>query len=282
MRRCEKSTLDIEEGADIVMVKPGLPYLDIVRAARERFDVPIAVYNVSGEYSMIKAAAQNGWIDEERAVEELLVGFVRAGADIVITYFAKEFAARMLRRCILAGGDASRLPGKLEMDAAGKPLLVRVYENVRAAGDVYVAANRTFSAEIARSPNVPDHRGSRAGSRAAFRAAQRAGDTSRSRASLPSRGMRRSSTPAPRTSCSGAWEAGIDAVVPVDAHGTLQPLCALYDRAAFVQAAHAARAQGESSVRSALGRLRVKRVRLSDDRVLLGINTPAQYEALCG
>jgi porphobilinogen synthase len=86
--------LDVDEGADIVMVKPGLPYLDIVRAAREHFDVPIAVYNVSGEYSMLKAAAQNGWIDEERAVEELLVSFIRAGADIVITYFAKDFAAR--------------------------------------------------------------------------------------------------------------------------------------------------------------------------------------------
>jgi len=86
--------LDIDEGADIVMVKPGLAYLDIVRAARESFDTPVAVYNVSGEYSMIKAAALNGWIEEDRAVDELLVSFVRAGADIVITYFAKDFAAR--------------------------------------------------------------------------------------------------------------------------------------------------------------------------------------------
>ncbi|MBV9270974.1 MAG: porphobilinogen synthase [Candidatus Eremiobacteraeota bacterium] len=85
---------DIDEGADIVMVKPGLPYLDIVRAARDAFDIPIAVYNVSGEYSMIKAAAQNGWIEEQRAVDELLTGFVRAGADIIITYFAKEYAQR--------------------------------------------------------------------------------------------------------------------------------------------------------------------------------------------
>lgn len=86
--------LDIEEGADIVMVKPGMPYLDIVRAARENFDTPIAVYNVSGEYSMVKAAALNGWIEEERAVDELLVSFVRAGADIIITYFAKDYASR--------------------------------------------------------------------------------------------------------------------------------------------------------------------------------------------
>jgi porphobilinogen synthase len=86
--------LDIEEGADAVMIKPGLPYLDVVRAARDAFDVPIAVYNVSGEYSMLKAAAANGWLDGERAVDEVLASFVRAGADVVITYFAKEWAAR--------------------------------------------------------------------------------------------------------------------------------------------------------------------------------------------
>ncbi|HEY8297877.1 MAG TPA: porphobilinogen synthase [Candidatus Baltobacteraceae bacterium] len=86
--------LDIAEGADVVMVKPGLPYLDIVRAARDAFDTPIAVYNVSGEYSMLKAAASQGWIDGDRAVDEVLVSFVRAGADIIITYFAKEYAAR--------------------------------------------------------------------------------------------------------------------------------------------------------------------------------------------
>ena len=74
------------------MIKPALAYLDVVRAARDAFDVPIAVYNVSGEYAMLKAAAANGWIDGDRAVDELLTSFVRAGADIVITYFAKEFA----------------------------------------------------------------------------------------------------------------------------------------------------------------------------------------------
>jgi len=85
--------LDIAEGADIVMVKPGLPYLDVLRAARDRFDVPLAVYNVSGEYAMIKAAAANGWIDEARAIDEVLTAFVRAGAEIVISYFAKAYAA---------------------------------------------------------------------------------------------------------------------------------------------------------------------------------------------
>jgi porphobilinogen synthase len=87
-------SLDIAQGADIVMVKPALPYLDIVRAARERFDVPIAVYNVSGEYAMLQAAVANGWLDGERAIDEVLTSFVRAGADIVITYFAKEYAKR--------------------------------------------------------------------------------------------------------------------------------------------------------------------------------------------
>ncbi len=86
--------LDIAEGADIVMIKPGLPYLDVVRAARDRFDTPIAVYNVSGEYAMLRAAIDNGLLDEERAVDEVLTAFVRAGADVVITYFAKTYAQR--------------------------------------------------------------------------------------------------------------------------------------------------------------------------------------------
>jgi porphobilinogen synthase len=90
--------LDVEEGADVVMIKPALAYLDLVRAVRERFDVPVACYNVSGEYAMVKAAAERGWIDEDRAVDEMLTSFVRAGADIVVTYFAKSFALRSERR----------------------------------------------------------------------------------------------------------------------------------------------------------------------------------------
>ncbi len=84
--------LDVEEGADIVMVKPALPYLDIVRRVRETTDLPVAAYNVSGEYSMLKAAVQNGWLDEERAVLEALTGIKRAGADIIITYHAPDVA----------------------------------------------------------------------------------------------------------------------------------------------------------------------------------------------
>lgn len=88
--------LDLEEGADMVMVKPALAYLDVIRAAREAVNVPLAAYNVSGEYAMVKAAAQKGWLEEERVVPEMVTAMVRAGADLVITYFAKELA-RTLR-----------------------------------------------------------------------------------------------------------------------------------------------------------------------------------------
>ena len=84
--------LDVEEGADIVMVKPALPYLDIIRRIKDEFNMPVAAYNVSGEFAMIKAAAQNGWLDEKRVVMEALTGMKRAGADIIITYHAKDVA----------------------------------------------------------------------------------------------------------------------------------------------------------------------------------------------
>jgi porphobilinogen synthase len=84
--------LDLDEGADAVMVKPALAYLDVIREARERFDAPIGAYNVSGEYAMVKAAAANGWIDEKRIVGEILTGIIRAGADFVLTYHARDAA----------------------------------------------------------------------------------------------------------------------------------------------------------------------------------------------
>lgn len=87
---------DVEEGADFLIVKPGMPYMDIVRDVRNQFNLPVVVYNVSGEYSMVKAAAQNGWIDEKKIVLEMLTGFKRAGADLIITYHAKD-ASRWLR-----------------------------------------------------------------------------------------------------------------------------------------------------------------------------------------
>jgi porphobilinogen synthase len=84
--------LDIEEGADMVMVKPALAYLDVIRRVRDRFDYPVAAYNVSGEYSMVKAAARNGWLDEEQVALEILTSIKRAGADMILTYFARDAA----------------------------------------------------------------------------------------------------------------------------------------------------------------------------------------------
>lgn len=90
-----EAELDYDQGADMLMVKPALPYLDIIRAVRERFDVPVAAYQVSGEYSMIKAAAKLGWIDEERVAMEALTSIKRAGASIILTYFARDMAERL-------------------------------------------------------------------------------------------------------------------------------------------------------------------------------------------
>ena len=90
LRECE---LDIAEGADVIMVKPALPYLDVIRAARERFDLPLAAYNVSGEYAMVKAAAAKGHLDEPQAVIESLTAIRRAGADLVVSYWTKDLAA---------------------------------------------------------------------------------------------------------------------------------------------------------------------------------------------
>jgi porphobilinogen synthase len=91
-----EAALDIDEGADIVMVKPALAYMDMIRRVKDEFGYPTAAYNVSGEYAMVKAAAKNGWIDEQRVVLETLMGFKRAGADLILTYHAKD-AARWLR-----------------------------------------------------------------------------------------------------------------------------------------------------------------------------------------
>jgi porphobilinogen synthase len=89
LRECE---LDLAEGADAIMVKPALPYLDVIRAARERFDVPLFAYNVSGEYAMVKASAARGWLDERQAAVEGLTAIKRAGADVIVSYWARELA----------------------------------------------------------------------------------------------------------------------------------------------------------------------------------------------
>ena len=87
-----EADLDVEEGADFLMVKPALAYLDVIKLLKDNYDLPIAAYNVSGEYAMIKAAAQKGWLDGGRAMHESLLSMKRAGADIILSYFAKEFA----------------------------------------------------------------------------------------------------------------------------------------------------------------------------------------------
>jgi porphobilinogen synthase len=92
-----EALLDVAEGADLVMVKPAVGYLDVVRAVADAVDVPVAAYNVSGEYSMVEAAAANGWIDRDRAIDELLISIKRAGAGVVLTYWAAEVAARLSR-----------------------------------------------------------------------------------------------------------------------------------------------------------------------------------------
>jgi len=96
-RAIREASLDVEEGADIIMVKPALSYLDVISKVREEFDLPVAAYNVSGEYAMVKAAAQQGWLDGEKVMMEILYSIRRAGADLIITYFAKE-AAVLLNR----------------------------------------------------------------------------------------------------------------------------------------------------------------------------------------
>jgi porphobilinogen synthase len=86
-------SLDLEEGADVVMIKPALTYLDVISRVRDTFDVPVAAYNVSGEYAMVVAAAEKGWLDRDRAMMEMLLSIRRAGADMILTYFAKDAAA---------------------------------------------------------------------------------------------------------------------------------------------------------------------------------------------
>ena len=103
--------LDVEEGADIVMVKPALAYLDVIAEVRGEFDVPIAAYNVSGEYAMLKAAAEKGWIDYDRVMMETLLSIRRAGADIILTYHAKE-AARAARATALTAVARSFVTGR--------------------------------------------------------------------------------------------------------------------------------------------------------------------------
>jgi molybdopterin-guanine dinucleotide biosynthesis protein A len=179
---------------------------------------------------------------------------------------------------IVAGGEASRLPGKLELDARGMPLLLRVYENVRSAGPVYVSANRSFPPEIDAALDcsvIIDRwlgRGPLAGIYSALGAVREsrvfvvAGDAPFVDAQTAAELARH-------------WEDRIEAVVPVNAAGRLEPLCALYDRMAVLAAAPAILREGSGGVASLVERLRSKRVRLADERVFANVNTPAERHA---
>ena len=182
---------------------------------------------------------------------------------------------------ILAGGQATRLPGKLELDAGGVPLLVRVYRNVRQAGQVYVSASRSFPREIdlaLECPVIID--------RWAYRGPLAALDCvfERVRESLVFvvAGDAPYVTAATAQELGTYWEPGIEAVVPVNAAGRLEPLCALYDRLGFLQAAGAVLREGSGGVACAVERLRAKRVRLSDESVFANVNTAAERRTLLG
>jgi molybdopterin-guanine dinucleotide biosynthesis protein A len=180
---------------------------------------------------------------------------------------------------ILAGGEASRLPGKLELDAGGVPLLVRVYRNVRGIGPVIVSASRSFSPEIEMALECPvvidrwPRRGPLAGLYSAF-------EHVRERQVFVVSGDAPFVTPTTLAELAQAWEPAVQAVVPQNAQGRPEPLCALYDRVGFLQAAAAVLAEGSGGVAAAVERLRAKRVRLSDERVFANVNTPADRHAL--
>jgi molybdopterin-guanine dinucleotide biosynthesis protein A len=180
---------------------------------------------------------------------------------------------------ILAGGEATRLPGKLQLNAAGVPLLLRVYENVRAAGPVYVCANHSFPPDIDLALECPIiiDRWPGGGPLAALYSALEfvqepivfvvAGDAPFVTGAVIAELLQ-------------YWEAGLEAVVPVNSAGRLEPLCALYDRVRLFHAATQVVQEGSGGVAAAVKRLRSKRVRLFDERVLANINTPADRRAI--
>ena len=185
----------------------------------------------------------------------------------------------MLAVVILAGGRASRFPGKLEREFRGEPLVLRVLRNVRDAGPVFVAANCTFPAAIDAALDCPlvIDRWPGAGPLAALHTAL--GEIPYERVFAVSADMPFVNAGAARELL-GHWRDGLDAVAAVDGSGHVQPLCAVYDRRALLEAAGAALAQRQSSVKSAMERLRIERVALQDDRVLAGINTPEDLVAV--
>jgi molybdenum cofactor guanylyltransferase len=188
-------------------------------------------------------------------------------------------AKNALAVVILAGGEARRLPGKLELDAGGVPLLVRVYRNVRDTGPVYISASRTFSKAIDAALECPviidrwPGRGPLAALYTTFEYVREprvfvvAGDAPFVTAAVADELLR-------------AWEPELQAAVPVNATGRLEPLCALYDRAAFLAVAGPLLREGSGSVAAAVERLRSRRVRLSNERVFTNVNTTSDRQIL--
>ncbi|HET7815102.1 MAG TPA: molybdenum cofactor guanylyltransferase [Candidatus Baltobacteraceae bacterium] len=185
----------------------------------------------------------------------------------------------MLGVLILAGGNATRLPGKMEREFRGEPLILRAFRNVRSAGRVYVSANREFPRAIQKKltcPILPD-RFPGAGPLEAMHTCF--GQMGEARVFVISGDLPFASAQT-AAELLESWGDDIDGVVPEDASGEVQPLCAIYDRERFLKAASEAIASGTSSVKSAMVRLRIRRVRLRDDRVLAGVNTPEDLVAV--
>jgi molybdopterin-guanine dinucleotide biosynthesis protein A len=180
---------------------------------------------------------------------------------------------------ILAGGEASRLPGKLQLDAGGVPLIVRVYRNVRGIGPVYVSAKGGFPPEIDAALECPIivDRWPRRGPLAALYSAL---DQVREPRVFVVAGDAPFVDAAVAGELRAQWEPGIQAVVPVNRQGRLEPLCALYDRAALLDAARIVLAQGSGGVAAAVERVKAKRVRFSNERVFANVNTITDYDLL--
>ena len=199
-----EARLDVEEGADMVMVKPALPYLDVIRAVREETRAPIAAYQVSGEYSMLKAAAANGWIDERAAALETLTAIRRAGADVIFTYYAKEAAAWLAVRApqpkLRSRKDGAAIP----LDETDKRLMNLLQSSFPLDARAVRAARRRGRARPRRADGRAPSACSTSGSSARSRRSSTPGRSATTRCWSPPRstprtrtGRRRSSTPTP-------------------------------------------------------------------------------------
>src|SRR5579875_2539016 len=239
--------LDVDEGADIVMVKPALAYMDVIRRVREAVDRPVATYNVSGEYAMVKAAG-----------------------------------VRRICVAIRAGGEATRLPGKLALRVGDLPMTVRVFRNVSDGRETFISCKGAFPREIDEllpCPMVVDHwplRGPLSGMLSTFAKMSSplvfavAGDAPFVTGAFIERLARE-------------WNEGDEALVPIhatDEKEIMEPLAALYERRAFLREGFDVLSSGKGALRSVIERLRARTIRIDDPRIFTNVNTPADYERL--